>query len=130
MVEPGLQDHGRGMHVDIGVDLPAPLAAGTALRRSLDRGESLIPEDDLFAGSLPQGGGQMLEFLLAAVADGAPRHAEDEYFRVDRGGQCAQTLDHGVEISIVGHHGMWRGQNAGLAHGDSDATSAIINAYD
>ena len=130
MVEIRLQNHRRGMHVDIGLDLPASSAAGPALRRSLDRGESLIPEDDFFAGSLPQGGGQVLELVLAAPAYGASRNAEHEHLRIDRGGQCAQTLHNSLEISVVGDHGVRRGQETRHTHSDSDAASTIINAYD
>ena len=57
----------------------------------------------------------------------APGEAEDDDLRVEVGGQPGKRSDH---VAFISDHGVWRGQHARFADGDSDPPRAIVDGQD
>jgi len=113
------------MHVDVFLRV-APIASGRAQPfHRFDGGETLIPEHDLFAGSLPQLFRERAELLLAGVRPRALRNADDERLGIELARQVLQLRDY---VSFVAHHRMRRRDDAGVADRDADPPRAQIDS--
>src|SRR5689334_12690301 len=86
--------------------------------RGFNGRERLVPEHDLFAGSLPQALREILESLRVA------RDADDVELRAELLAEGCDFRDH---VAFVAHDGVWSGELAGLGRRDADAFRAEVD---
>jgi hypothetical protein len=126
VIEVRLKDDCCGVHVDVTLGVAAFASGCTKPLRRLHGRERLVPEYDLFAGSLPQPLREIVEALLVAAA-GPSGHADDERVGVEL---APQRVDFREDVALIEQDGMGRRENAGIADGDADSPRAIVDADD
>ena len=115
------------MHVDIALRIATATSGLPGAVGSYGGAERFVPEHDLFAGFLPQPFGEVAEHLVSPIGSLAAGKPEDDRFRAHLNGDGGQLLDH---VALIAQDGMRRGQDAGIADGDSDPARAIIDGHD
>ena len=107
MVEVGLQDDRCRVHVYIALISRVASAASQTLG-CLDCAECLVPEDDRFAGFLPQLFCQPPELVLAGVALRASGDSHDDGIRLDLLSDLRDAVHH---LLVIPDDGVRRGQD-------------------
>src|SRR5207302_1000445 len=120
----GLEDDGRGVHIDFALGI-APLRAALAqLPGGLDRAQRFVPKHDFSARFLPQTLGEIAKLLVPFFAMSAAGDADHDRFGVEFRGDTRKFVD---DLSFVPDHRVRTGDRSGIAHRHADAASAVID---